>query len=98
MQGYLARIVTSFIEIPGMICSSIYFTGCIFNCPNCQNPELQNMNNGEQMTVSEVVHNVEENTLAKWVCFLGGEPFYQPEFLFEICKKYNKTNWHIHWK
>lgn len=86
MEGYLARIVTSFIEIPGMICSSVYFTGCTFGCPGCQNPELQNMYNGASMSVDEVIRTLEENKLVSWVCFLGGEPFNQPEFLFNICQ------------
>lgn len=90
MDGYLARIVTSFIEIPGTICSSIYFSGCTFNCPGCQNPELQNMSNGALTSVDKVIQTLEENELAKWVCFLGGEPFNQPEFLYNLCQSTNK--------
>lgn len=90
MNGYIARIVTSFIEIPGTICSSIYFSGCTFNCPGCQNPELQNMTNGVLTPVHKVLQVIGENKLAKWVCFLGGEPFNQPEFLFNICQNINK--------
>jgi anaerobic ribonucleoside-triphosphate reductase activating protein len=90
MEGYIANVTTSFIEIPGVICSSIYMTGCSFNCQGCQNPELQKLSAGYKMSVMDVVDRVDENHLAKWVCFLGGEPFYQSEFLFEICKKINK--------
>ena len=90
MDGYLARIVTSFIEIPGTICSSIYFTGCTFNCPGCQNPELQNMSNGILISVNQVIQILEENELIKWVCFLGGEPFIQSKFLFNICQRIHK--------
>jgi pyruvate-formate lyase-activating enzyme len=87
MEGYIANVTTSFIEIPGAICSAIYMTGCIFNCPSCQNKELQKLTYGHKMTVDDVVNILHENELAKWVCFLGGEPFYQPEFLYNICCK-----------
>lgn len=90
MDGYLARIVTSFIEIPGTICSSIYFSGCTFNCLGCQNPELQNISCGTLTTVEQVIQILDENKLAKWVCFLGGESFYQPEFLFNLCQNIHK--------
>ena len=90
MEGYIVNINTSFIEIPGVICSSIYMTGCSFHCPGCQNPDLQKITAGHLMSVVDVINFLDENNLAKWVCFLGGEPFYQPEFLFEVCKKIEK--------
>jgi anaerobic ribonucleoside-triphosphate reductase activating protein len=90
MYGHIANIVTSFLEIPSKICSSVYFTGCIFNCPKCQNPELQSLSYGTKKSVNDVVYDINKNTLAEWVCFLGGEPFYQPNFLFQLCKNISK--------
>lgn len=90
MSGHIAHIVTSFIEIPGQICSSVFFTGCPFFCNGCQNSELQKLNAGKLISTDEVVDNVSNNNLASWVCFLGGEPFYQPEILFDLCKKIDK--------
>jgi len=90
IYGYQARITTSFIEIPSVISTAIYLTGCSFNCPECQNKELQNILYGKKTSVQEILNIINENTLAKWVCFLGGEPFYQSEFLFELCKKIEK--------
>lgn len=88
--GYIARITTSFIEIPNSICCAIYFSGCAFNCVGCQNKELQDIKYGKEMTVNEILQKIQENDLANWVCFLGGEPFYQPEFLYELCKNINR--------
>jgi len=90
MEGHIAKIMTSFIEIPGCICSSVYMTGCAFNCHNCQNKDLQKLTYGFKMSVKDVVDLIDENHLAKWVCFLGGEPFFQPEFLLNICQKITK--------
>lgn len=90
MEGYIARIATSFIEIPGKICTSIYFTGCNFKCIGCQNPELQLLSNGTLTSLEQILREIDENKLAKWVCFLGGEPFEQPEFLFNLCSNISK--------
>lgn len=90
IKGYVANIVTSFNEIPNEICSSVYLSGCDFHCIGCQNPELQNPKYGNLSSISDIINNIENNNLTKWVCFLGGEPFYQHDFLFEICKKIYK--------
>ena len=90
MEGRIANIVTSFIEIPGKICSSIYFSGCPFKCSGCQNPDLQNIDNGTLISSDEIIGNINENLLATWVCFLGGEPFYQSDFLYHLCHQITK--------
>lgn len=89
-SGYVANIVTSFIEIPGRICSSIYLSGCTFNCSGCQNIELQNPHFGSLMSCDDVLSTINKNYLAKWVCFLGGEPLCQYDFLLNLCKQINK--------
>ena len=89
-KGYVANITTSFLELPGLICSSVYLSGCAFNCKGCQNPDLQKITYGNIMNVKDVINEISENKLAKWVCFLGGEPFFQNKFLYELCKKITK--------
>lgn len=89
-SGNIARIETSFIDIPGKISYNIYLSGCIFNCHNCHNKLLQNPNYGTLMNVDDVIEILDDNELVEWVCFLGGEPFYQSDFLYELCKKINK--------
>lgn len=42
------------------------------------------------MTVNAVIEKINKNELAKWVCFLGGDPLFQSEFLYEICRNINK--------
>lgn len=89
--GHVANIVTSFIEIPSKICLSVYFSGCVFNCIGCQNPELQDLNYGKKMHIGDVLNVINKNKLARWVCFLGGEPFFQYDFLLNLCKNINKS-------
>jgi organic radical activating enzyme len=88
--GYIANIVTSFIEIPSKICSSVYFSGCPFNCPKCQNMDLQKFSNGSKKYLNDVINEINKNDLSEWVCFLGGEPLFQSDFLFELCKNISK--------
>lgn len=90
MSGRVANITTSFIELPGLICTSVYLSGCLFGCQGCQNPELQNKFYGKLMCVQNVIDVISDNNLASCVCFLGGEPFYQSDFLYELCKNITK--------
>ena len=91
MKGYIARICTSFIDVPDKIASAIYFAGCSLRCKGCQNPELWDRENGKLMSVTEVLDKVKKNVLAEYVVFLGGEPTDQLEFLIEVCGEIRKV-------
>jgi len=87
MNAYVARICTSFIDVPDKIAIAIYFSGCSIRCTECQNKELWKQENGSLMTIDEVVHNIGDHPLADSVVFLGGEPTDQVSFLTELCKE-----------
>jgi len=87
MNGHIASFQTSFIDIPSQIAYDIYFTGCPIKCKGCQNPELQDINIGKIYTIDDAINEINKNKLVKWVCLLGGEPLFQPEFVYELCKK-----------
>lgn len=87
MHGRIARICTSFIDVPDKIAVSIYFAGCSIRCRDCQNKELWDVNSGEQKTIEAIVAQVREHPLAEAVVFLGGEPTDQLEALKKICEK-----------
>ena len=87
MQAYIARICTSFIDVPDKISVAIYFSGCSIRCPGCQNKELWEKRNGIQMGLDEVVEKVESHPLAQAVVFLGGEPTDQAGFLSVLCQR-----------
>ena len=72
----------------------VYFCGCGHNCPGCQNPGLQNPENGKYFMYDELADMIEiEATKArtKKVVFSGGDPFFQPpvnmEMLIHTLKK-----------
>lgn len=85
MYGSIARITTSFIDVPGSTAVAIYFAGCSIRCPDCQNKQLWDRSSGTNMSVETVATRIEEHPLAEAVVFLGGEPTDQPEFVHALC-------------
>jgi len=75
----ISQISTGFIEVPGQISLNIYAQGCKLRCKNCQNPELQDFNGGEEITGEQFENILRDKILSSWVCYLGGDVIYQPE-------------------
>jgi len=91
MQGYVARIFTSFIDVPEEIAIAIYFSGCSIRCIGCHNKALWERESGKLISDQEILKKINNNELANYVVFLGGEPTDQLDFLIHLCiliKKY----------
>lgn len=57
--------------------TSIYMSGCRHACPGCHNPESWNFGAGQEKTLDDIMHVIEEE---KWdVTLSGGDPLYHPE-------------------
>ncbi len=87
MNAYIARICTTFIDVPEKIGVALYFAGCSLRCKDCQNPELWNRNNGSLKALEDVKEKINMHPLAEAVVFLGGEPTDQLVFLIELCRQ-----------
>ncbi|MFH1831403.1 MAG: 4Fe-4S cluster-binding domain-containing protein [bacterium] len=87
MKGRIARIFTSFIDVPDAIAVAIFFSGCSIRCKGCQNKDIWDPTSGTLMSDIEVLQKVKDNTLADCVAFLGGEPTDQLPFLLEMCSQ-----------
>lgn len=87
MIGSIARICTSFIDVPGSIAVAVYCAGCSIRCPGCQNKQLWDPSSGTQMSIDTVYASIMENPLADALVFLGGEPTDQIEFVTLLCSK-----------
>lgn len=87
MHAQIARICTSFIDVPNKISIAIYFAGCSLHCKDCQNQELWDPWGGEQKSLESVVNQINNHPLAESVVFLGGEPTDQIEFLLAVCQQ-----------
>lgn len=85
MYGSIARITTSFIDVPDSIAVAVYLAGCSIHCPDCQNKELWDRARGLAMSIDTVVACIQDHPLAEAVVFLGGEPTDQIDFLQCIC-------------
>lgn len=75
--------------------NALYVSGCNRRCPGCHNPQLWDINAGQDMTVQEAFDklNIDDFNIS----ILGGEPMMQYEQVVELCKlikeKTNKTIW-----
>lgn len=87
MYGSIARITSSFIDVPDSISIAIYFAGCSIRCPGCQNKHLWDRDQGLSMSIETVEALIHEHPLAEAVVFLGGEPTDQLDFLSSLCCK-----------
>lgn len=85
--AYIARICTSFIDVPDRIAVAIYFAGCSIRCKGCQNAILWEKSSGIFTPIELVVSKIKNNQLADSIVFLGGEPTDQLEFLIELCQQ-----------
>ena len=86
MTGYVARIFSSFIDVPNEIATSIYFSGCSIRCPDCHNKEHWDIQSGTKMSDDEIMEKI-NNPLTTYVAFLGGEPTDQLKFLLHLCTR-----------
>ncbi len=71
------------VDGPGLR-TSIYFAGCKHQCPGCHNPQSWDFNGGREMTIPEIVAEVERHGFN--VTFSGGDPLYQLPAITELAK------------
>lgn len=57
----------------------IFFQGCPHHCPGCQNPDTWNPAGGEEISVDELIEELEGTKYLDGVTLSGGDPFLQPE-------------------
>lgn len=68
----------SFVDGPGCRCT-IFFQGCLHNCPGCHNPDTHDMNGGELVNISDVIDMISSIKLIDGITLSGGDPIYQPD-------------------
>lgn len=86
-NGWIARIFTSFIDVPDKIATAVYFSGCSIRCKNCHNKDLWEKENGTLTTDYQLVERIAGDNLSEMVVFLGGEPTDQIDFLVHVCAR-----------
>lgn len=69
----------------------VFLQGCPARCQYCHNPDTWNLNDGKDMSVDELVHEVlKYRSYMKFsgggITVTGGEPLMQPDFVTEVFK------------
>lgn len=74
--------------------SVIYFQGCKHKCKGCHNEDTHEFGTGKDMTIQEIIQEVEENSLSKKVTISGGDPYFQSNLVELLCE-FKKLGYHI---
>ena len=68
----------------------VFFQGCPMRCQYCHNPDTWNIEDGEEMSVDEIINRFERNRSyyrTGGITATGGEPMLQMDFLIELFTK-----------
>ncbi|HID91023.1 TPA: anaerobic ribonucleoside-triphosphate reductase activating protein, partial [Candidatus Bathyarchaeota archaeon] len=75
----------STIDWYGRVTYMVFFAGCNFRCPFCQNSGMLTFESGKEVDLSYVEGRIEESAfLLDAVGVTGGEPTLQPDALAEL--------------
>ena len=88
--GYVRKLETmGMVDGPG-IRTIAFLSGCPLRCLFCHNPDMWQHSQDDQVTVGELVDKLKRYKPyyqdTGGVTFCGGEPLYQPKFLYEAMK------------
>lgn len=87
MKANIGGIIDiSTIDFPKKLCSVIFFCGCPFRCPFCQNWKLFLKENCELVETKEILSNIKSNFLIEAITITGGEPTMQINALTELLR------------
>ncbi|WP_226035575.1 pyruvate formate-lyase-activating protein [Aquibacillus saliphilus] len=99
MKGRIHSIETcGTLDGPGL--RYVIFTqGCLLRCQFCHNPDTWKINKGKEMSVKEIVADIEDylpffQSSNGGVTVSGGEPLLQLEFLIELFRELKKMGVH----
>jgi len=78
----------STIDLYGRLTSMVFFAGCNFRCPYCQNGSLVPMKSGRETDTKDILERIQKNaSIIDAVGFTGGEPCLQDEALKDLAVK-----------
>lgn len=84
----------SIVDGPGL--RYVVFTqGCPHGCEGCHNPETHDFSGGTLTGTDTLFEECISNPLTKGVTFSGGEPFCQPQALYELGTRLKERGYHL---
>ncbi len=73
----------------------LYLTGCVFNCKNCDEPNMQRYTYGKEYSDEEMFEYIRDRISfldnIQGITLTGGEPLYQLKKLKIFLKKFSKN-------
>ncbi len=84
----------SYVDGPG-IRFTIFTQGCPHNCKGCHNPETHDFEGGRLADTDKIYNKIKQYPIVKGVTFSGGDPFCQPEPLYDLAVKLKADGYHI---
>lgn len=84
----------SIVDGPGFR-YTLFVQGCPHHCEGCHNPQTHSFEGGQVVTIDRVLESVLENPLLDGVTFSGGEPFMQPEALYNLAVKLKENGLNV---
>lgn len=92
MKIRVAGIVPeSFVDGEG-IRFTIFFQGCLRNCPGCHNPATHDLNGGKISDTEEIISSIKKNPLLTGITLSGGEPLLQIAPAAELARAAKNLN------
>lgn len=73
----------------------IFTQGCKHRCNGCQNPQTWNFDEGKEVSVEELIKDIEDKSFTKEVTISGGDPLDQEVEVTEICELLKKKGYNI---
>lgn len=80
------------VDGPGLR-TSVYLAGCAHRCPGCHNPQSWDFDGGREMTVGEIVDEIERHGFN--VTLSGGDPLYQPDGVIALSEALRRRGYTI---
>lgn len=94
-QIRIAGVVSeSIVDGPG-IRFAVFAQGCVHHCKGCHNVSTHDFSGGYDVTIAELVAEIDKNPLLDGVTFTGGEPFCQPAAFLALAKEVKGRNLHL---
>lgn len=72
----------------------IWFQGCVHRCVGCHNPGTHDLHGGEEFEIDAVLTWIRSLSWKK-VTFSGGDPFLQPNALYELVSTLKQEDYDI---
>jgi len=85
-----------YVRLSGRLCESIvdgpglgyvlFAQGCPHKCGGCHNQHTHNFSGGFDMSIKDILNEMDENPFLSGITLSGGEPFCQPEPMLTLAE------------